>query len=157
MKYIKIFEEFGENKYDLDGIKSCFVELEDDNFDIEIEVGYLKFIRHAENVKNGIKITLTKKIQYRWVTDKRSEFTIDNELKDILEVSNDYLQDKYNLKLDYIAAITSTSVQLYFDGKKTFYCFDEIDKDLKTSILYLHFRPVNTFDKVKNYIKNKLK
>ena len=148
MKHIKIFEEFDKNNYDLDGIKSCFVELEDENFHIEIEVGYLKFVRHTKDVKNGIKITITKNSS----SLLEPTITITDEMKDILEVSGDYLQDKYNLRLDYINVVTH---RRSYD-KNTFDSFDEIYKDLEVSCLYLHFRPTNTIDKVKTYIKSKL-
>jgi len=164
MKHIKIFEEFDKHNYDLDVIKSCFVKLEDEKFRIEIEVGYLKFVRpikknryyfrerhYTKDVKNGIKITITKNSSSLLFPP----ITITDEMKDILEVSSDYLQDKYNLRLDYINVVTVTPRVGSYD-KKTFDSFDEIDKDLEASSLYLHFRPANTIDKVKTYIKSKL-
>ena len=162
MKHIKIFEEFEKHNYDLDVIKSCFVELEDDNFDIEIEVGYLKFVRHAKDVKNGIRIKITKNNTSMLF----APITITDEVKDILEVSSDYLQEKYNLRFDYISVVDTISPsrricqsrQRNQSGlnKKTFDSFDEIDKDLPASSIYLYFRPANTIDKVKTYIKSKL-
>lgn len=149
MKYLVRFNETAQDEID---IKSCFIELIDDNFEVQVQQGYLKFVRHAKDVEKGIMVKVSKVGVVTFVI---------NNIVDILEVSAEFLEEKYNLKLDYITVVDTISNRQsrrnFSYDKETFDKFSEIDKDLTISSLYIHFRPINNFDKIKTYIKNKLK
>jgi hypothetical protein len=147
MKHIKIFEEFDKNNYDIDSIKSCFVELQDKAFDIDITIGYLRFDgRHFSSFDDGIEIKISKKNQ--------KPFFLDDDLLEIIEVSKEYLEETSNVKLDFITKIKIINNEV---DKIICQSFKDIQKkDIYLDKIYINFKPVNFLDKFKNYIKNKL-
>lgn len=160
MKYINNYKTFenvsqlvkpGKKEYDLNDIRSCFVELEDENFNINIKVGYLKFSRHFSEVRDGLEISI-----------KKGDYFIVDSIIENLEISQEYIENKYNVKLDFISKPRYKSIdinditQYNFPVKDIVSSFSEIG-GLEVSSLYIHFRPINNFDKIKTYIKNKLK
>jgi hypothetical protein len=143
MKYLVRFNE--NKKYDIEDIKSCFVELEDEHFTIGITIGYLKFTgRHFNSIDNGIRISV----------EANNRFFLVDEIIETLEVAQEYIEETYNVKLDFIAKMIIDEKSGY-EKKLT---VDNFDKIGESSIerIYIYFRPVNTLDKVKNYIKSKL-
>lgn len=138
-----------ENKnYNLDSIKSCFVELQDIGFNIEVRIGYLKFNgRHFSSFDDGIEIKISKK--------NNKPFFLDDNLLEIIEVSKEYLEETSNVKLDFITKIKIINNEV---DKIICQSFKDIQKkDIYLDKMYINFKPINTLDKVKNYIKTKLK
>ena len=148
MKHIKIFEEFDKNNYDIDSIKSCFVDLQDIGFNIEVNIGYLKTIgKNFRDIDKGIEIKVSR--------DGYRNFLLDDEIVEVLEVAKEYLEESNNVKLDFI---TKHFIDYYHnENKETLDSFENIQKKhISIERIYIYFRPVNTLDKVKNYIKSKL-
>jgi hypothetical protein len=149
MKHINSFEIFENKKYDIEDIKSCFVELQDMGFNIEVNIGYLKMVgKNFRDVDKGIEIKVSK--------DGYRSFLLDDEIVEVLEVAKEYLEESSNVKLDFISKYFINYNG--YENKETLDSFENIQKKhISLERIYIYFRPVNTLDKVKNYIKNKLK
>ena len=148
MKHINSFEIFENKKYDIDSIKSCFVELQDMGFNIEVNIGYLKMVgKNFRDVDKGIEIKVSK--------DAHRSFLLDDEIVEVLEVAKEYLEESNNVKLDFIAKYFINYNG--YENKETLDSFENIQKKhISLERIYIYFRPINTLDKVKTYIKNKL-
>jgi len=149
MKHINSFKVFENKKYDIEDIKSCFVELQDMGFNIEVNIGYLKtIVKNFRDVDKGIEIKVSR--------DGYRNFLLDDEIVEVLEVAKEYLEESNNVKLDFI---TKHFIDYYHnENKEILDSFDNIQKkNISIERIYIYFRPENTLDKVKYYIKNKLK
>ena len=146
MKYLVRFDE--SSKYDIDSIKSCFVELQDMGFSIEVNIGYLKKIgKNFKDVDKGIEIKVSK--------DDHRSFLLDDEVLEVLEVAKEYLEESNNVKLDFIAKYFLNYNG--YENKETLDSFENIQKRrISLERIYIYFRPINVLDKVKTYIKSKL-
>ncbi len=144
MRYLDNFKAFESNIHEIgleDDIENnCFLDLMDRGFKIEILPLYMSHNgRRLEYVDNGLDISITNSNIFK-VSD----------ILDELLTAKEYIEEKYNMKLDFIA---NKDTEIYCPKYKT---FDEI-LNVSLTDIRMTFKPIGFLTKAKNYIKNKFK